>query len=274
MIKKNRDRENYTFANINLLGKCNADCYFCLGKDISQDLAGKDQLKLHFMKWKNFMPFLHLCKKHGIRNLYLTGQTADGLQYKYLGELVDFLQGSWFRVGVRTNGYLAKRNIATIRKMDGEIGYSLHSLNPETNKIIMGRSDLPDWDCLLSKSGKRVRVSIVLNRYNVGEIFAIVKYVSGFRNVKYIQVRRISTDTRLGKLYEDIEMFEHFYKAFSTAYEKIDDFSLAPEYELYGKKICFWRTVETSCNSLNYFTDGTISDEYFIVEGYLKNKQK
>lgn len=35
-----------------------------------------------------------------------------------------------------------------------------------------------------------------------------------------------------------------------------------------------WRTVETSVNSINYFTDGTISDEYFIVEGYLKENDE
>ena len=35
-ISKNRCREKYTFANINLLGACNANCYFCLGKDIAE----------------------------------------------------------------------------------------------------------------------------------------------------------------------------------------------------------------------------------------------
>jgi hypothetical protein len=31
-----------------------------------------------------------------------------------------------------------------------------------------------------------------------------------------------------------------------------------------------WRTVGTSVNSLNYFTDGTLSGEYFVIEGYSK----
>ena len=35
-IVKNRNRNAYTFANINLLGHCNANCYFCLGKDIAE----------------------------------------------------------------------------------------------------------------------------------------------------------------------------------------------------------------------------------------------
>jgi hypothetical protein len=41
--------------------------------------------------------------------------------------------------------------------------------------------------------------------------------------------------------------------------------------DIYGKQVNFWRTVETSVNSINYFTDGTISDNYFVVEGYVKN---
>jgi hypothetical protein len=31
-------------------------------------------------------------------------------------------------------------------------------------------------------------------------------------------------------------------------------------------------TVRTSVNNYNYFTDGTVSDEYFVIEGYLKNR--
>ena len=39
-ITKNRNRKEYSFANINLLGNCNANCYFCLGKDIQEELKG------------------------------------------------------------------------------------------------------------------------------------------------------------------------------------------------------------------------------------------
>lgn len=53
---------------------------------------------------------------------------------------------------------------------------------------------------------------------------------------------------------------------------RMEDFYGAERYQLYGKEVCFWRTVETCANSINYFTDGTISEEYFVVEGYMKNK--
>ena len=273
IIKKNRNREKFTFANINLLGSCNANCYFCLGKDITEQLKGKNQLHIHFSQWKNFDIFLERCKEEGVKKLYLTGQTADGLQYHYLNELIDYLQNNGFLVGVRTNGYLAEAKMDSILKMKDEIAYSIHTLNPEVNKIIMGKNYLPNWDKLIPMSGDNVRISIVLNRYNYDEIENIIEYISKFENVRYIQIRRISTDTRYESLKEDIELYEKFYNYISEKYKdsRMDDFYCAQRYKIYGKEVNFWRTVETSINSLNYFTDGTCSDEYFIVEGYLKH---
>lgn len=273
LIFKNRNREKYSFANINLLGQCNVDCYFCLGKDILSELEGKNQLGIHFSQWKNFDKFLDRCKKEKIQKLYLTGQTADGLQYKYLDEIVDYLQNQDFLAGVRTNGYLAEKKMKSIQKMKAGIGYSIHSLDSETNYKIMKKKDLPNWEKIIPQSGNNARVSIVLNRYNVGEFDNLCKYISKFSNIRYIQIRRISTDTREDLLKKDIKLYEKFYNEFSQKHEKKSEFYLANTYELYGKEINFWRTVETSVNSLNYFTDGTCSDQYFIVEGYLKYKE-
>jgi MoaA/NifB/PqqE/SkfB family radical SAM enzyme len=274
MINKNRNREDYSFANINLLGNCNADCYFCLGKDIECELEGKNQLNTPPWEWKNFTKFLDLCEDKGIEKLYITGQTADGLQLplNFLTGLVGGLQFYGFKVGVRTNGYLAVQKMKSIQLMNGGIGYSIHSLDRETNHKIMGRYDMPDWDVIIPQSGPNVRISIVVNRYNIDEIENIVKYCSKFPNVRYIQLRRISTDTRLEELADDIILYEQFYKKFREEHgEPFGEFFLAQQYMWHGKEVNFWRTVETSCNSINYFTDGTISDEYFIVEGYLKN---
>lgn len=272
MINKNRDRKLPIFANINLLGECNANCYFCLGKDISTELKGKNQLETHFSRWENFKEFLSLCHKNKIKNLYFTGQTADGLQYKYLEEAVDFLQGIGFNIGVRTNGILAEQKMKTINQMNGGIGYSIHSLDDATNYKIMGTILQPKWEKIIPISGENVRISIVLGRYNIDEFFSLVEYISQFKNVRYIQVRRISTDTRYEELKKDILLYEQFYEEFEKAYPSYGNFYSASLHQLLGKEVNFWRTVETSINSFNYFTDGVISDEYFIIEGYLKNK--
>jgi len=68
IINKNREREDFSFANINLLGRCNANCYFCLGKDIKTELEGKNQMTVPFQNWKNFDKFLTMCKEKGVKN--------------------------------------------------------------------------------------------------------------------------------------------------------------------------------------------------------------
>lgn len=121
--------------------------------------------------------------------------------------------------------------------------------------------------------GNNVRISIVLNRYNINEMDDLIKYCAGFPNVKYIQVRRISTDTRIDYLQEDIDLYEEYFDYIKEKNEQTGEFYLAQQFFIHGKEVNFWRTVETNINSLNYFTDGTCSDEYFIVEGYLKNRE-
>lgn len=274
MIEKQRNREKYTFANINLLGKCNANCYFCLGKDIDEILSLQNQTQVHFSEWKNFERFLKVCKENNIKKLYITGQNTDSLVYKYFEELVEYLKNEGFLVGIRTNGYLAEQKLDLINKCNDEIGYSIHSLNPEKNYKIMGHRDFPNWEYIIPNTKPVTRVAIVVNRYNIDEFFDLVKYISKFDNVSYIQARRISTDTRYAEMEEDIKLYEELYNKVKKEYPKLRDFYSAEIFEIYGKEVCFWRTVQTTVNSINYFSDGTLSEEYFVVEGYLKNMNK
>lgn len=277
MINKNRNRSLYTFANINLLGKCNANCYFCLGKDIPELLNKHNQLHTHFKYWKNFDKFLEKCKENNIQKLYITGQNTDSLCYDYFKELVIYLKEKGFKVGIRTNGYNIENKLDGILELNDEIGLSIHTLNPKTNKIIMGREDLLDLNYLLPKiktPNNTIRVAIVLNRYNKDELKDILYYLSKFKDIEYIQVRRISTDTREDCLSEDIKIYEEKYQEILNEYKNYENFYNAQIFTIFGKKVCFWRTVETSANSINYFTDGTISDNYFVIEGYLNNYNK
>lgn len=134
-----------------------------------------------------------------------------------------------------------------------------------------GVGQVPNWKEILTNSGDNVRISTVVTRCNEHEFFDVVRRLSEFP-IKYIQARRVSTDTRLDELNPDIAAYERLYTFVSRAFPMTRKFFTdAEEYEIYGKKVVFWRTVKTSINSMNYFTDGTISGEYFIVEGYLKN---
>lgn len=232
---------------------------------------------MHFSKWLNFYAFLEQCKKDNIHKLYLTGQNTDALCYKYFYELVLFLKQEGFKIGIRTNGYNIDKNIAAIRELNDEIGLSIHSLNPETNKKIMGRSEILDWERIIKDiktENNSVRVAIVINRYNQYEVMDLIYYLSNFKEISYIQARRISTDTRFEELKEDIEIYERMYQVVVKNFPICGNFYNAQRINMFGKEVCWWRTVETSVNSLNYFTDGTISDNYFVVEGYLNNYNK
>jgi len=271
-FEKNWERSAPSFANINLLGKCNADCYFCLGKDIDPVLSKQNQLVTHFTEWKNFNKFITLCKDNNINNLYITGQNTDALMYRHIGSIIDYLQRKeGFKVGIRTNGYLGLRTLKrkAMAQCKNSVGFSIHTLNPETNQKIMGRSDIPDWESIIP-SVPQARVSIVINRHNSHEVFDLIEYISKFPNVKYIQLRRICTDTREEYLLPDIDAFERVAHTINCEHDAIGDFYGAPLYEIMGKEVCLWRTVKTDIDSYNYFTDGTISEQYFVVEGYMR----
>lgn len=275
IFSKNRNRQAPDFANINFLGYCNVNCFFCLGKDIETELrAAGSQLYTGPSKLKNLGKFLQLCKDDGIEKIYITGQNCDSLQYQYLGPLFAQIKKVYgLKVGVRTNGYLLDKHMIKFLNhwCDLSVGISIHTLNPTRNKMIMNKWDIPNWDEIIPALNKP-RIAIVFNRYNKGEMTELIEYCSKFDNVPYIQIRRISTDTRQEYFREEVEEYEAYHSWVEANFPKIRDFYGASEYNMFGTPVCFWRTVKTEINSYNYFSDGTISKEYFVVEGYLKNK--
>jgi molybdenum cofactor biosynthesis enzyme MoaA len=274
IFSKNRNRAaSPEFANINLLARCNANCFFCLGKDLGDEIANRNDTTVHFSEWANWEKFLVTVKEAGVRKVYLTGQNTDSLLYRYLDELIDELHRHDFGVGLRTNGALAIRKMDSINKCELSAGYSIHSLNAATNRKIMGWNFIPDWDTILTKT-RRSRVAMVLNRFNIGEFYDIVSLVSRYPNVRYMQARRISTDDRQKELLPDVLLYEELFADVARKYEQIGEFFGAATYDVMGVPVTFWRTVKTDISSINYFTDGTISDVYFVVEGYRLNREK
>lgn len=270
---KNRNRKNPTFANINLQGPCNYQCYFCLGKDIKSS-ACKNYLQTHFEEWKNFKEYLEKCKNANIQKIYLTGQNTDPLLYRYLEELIEYLKVENFQVGIRTNGLLSLEKIKEINSINEKIGLSIHSLNPDTNEKITGVRTIPDWSRIIDEIQVPIRIAIVVTRYNKDEILDIIQYFSKFEKIKYIQLRCISTDERYEELKEDIGCFKQLSEEIQEQYPVLKEFYTSSIYEIYGKEVSLWQTVKTSINSYNYFTDGIISENYFVVEGYKEQKEK
>ena len=273
LFKKNYNREAVDFANINLLGKCNADCYFCLGKDLGSLISNRQDTKVHFSQWENFDKFIDVLNKNQVKKVYVTGQNTDSLLYDHLEELVNYLHANNFQVGLRTNGLLALKNLDIINNCELSTGYSIHTLRNDKCKSIMGWNKTLDWDDILAKT-ERPRVAMVINRYNYEEFYDVVKYVSKHKHLRYFQARRISTDLRKELLEEDLLIYEKLYQEVNNKFPLVREFYGAPIYNIFGVECVFWRTVQTKVNSVNYFTDGTVSEEYFIIEGYLKNRKR
>lgn len=271
--EKNVTREQkYSFANINLIGKCNADCYFCLGKDIDEELSKQNQMGIHFSQWENLDLYLDQCEAYGVQKIYLTGENTDPLIYKYVGELIDYVQGCGFHVGIRNNGYLALRQMVHINRCKDEIGYSVNAISPEANLKLMGRSDIPNWKKIIPAT-KNPRTSIIVSRYNQHEFFDIVQFLSQFENIRYIQARCIVSETRNDEMIEDQEAFEALHEEVKSRFALVETFHGASIYNIFGMKVSFWKNWNTNINALNYFSDGTISESYFIISGYLENKK-
>lgn len=266
---KNRNREKPSFANINLQGPCNYQCYFCLGRDISLGSC-HNYLNNHFSKWKNFHKYLEKCKRDGIKKIYLTGQNTDPLLYKYLQELIEYLKDEGFHVGIRTNGVLGLEKMDIINSLNDEVGLSIHSLTSDINKKITNHSIIPDWDMIIKKIKVPLRIAIVVTRYNKNEILSLIQFFSKYKNISYIQLRCIATDERYEELKEDIDCYKEVTSEIMEKFSYLRDYYTASIYDVYGIEVCLWKTVATTINSYNYFTDGIISTNYFVVEGYKK----
>ncbi len=268
---KNRNRKEPVFANINFQGPCNYKCYFCLGNDIC--LSNKlNYLNVHFKEWKNLEEYLKLCKQKNIEKIYLTGQNTDPLLYKYLKEFIDYLKEQGFKVGIRTNGYTSLMMMDTINSINGSFSLSIHSLNSNTHYQITKVKTIPDWDKIIPLIKVPLRVAVVVNRYNENEIFEIINYLSKFKNIRYIQLRCVATDTRYDDLKEDMKSFKKISDEINKKYDCVREFFTSKIYNINGMEVDLWKTVSTDINSLNYFTEGIISDDYFVIEGYNKNK--
>lgn len=262
------------------MGKCNLKCFFCIGNELKNisEQVGKNitkisQLNVPFKEWKNFDRFLKDTKDIGIEKLYLTGMNTDPALYKYLPELIKYLKEQGFKVGIRTNGYYYPKQMPEVlSSLNSGISYSIHSVNPDINRKIIGTSKMPAWDIIIPKSGENCRVATVVNRYNEDDILNTIKYLSKFPNVKYIQLRSICSDIEKERYTLDTQAFENLKNKIAKNFSKVKDYKGYPVYNIYGKEVSFWDPLQVTINSTNYFTDGTISNSYFVTEGYSKSK--
>jgi molybdenum cofactor biosynthesis enzyme MoaA len=256
----------FDFANIDLIGPCHYKCFYCLG-NLTQ--INGNYLKSHFDCWQGFEGFLYKLQENNVKQIYLTGHNTDPLQYKHLDPLVDYLQAGGFRVGLRTNGLLARIRMSTINKLDtcmgDAVGYSMLSLNADTTLKIAGREDVPVWSDILSETKVPYRCSIVINRYNASEIGEMLEFLSQF-SPEYVQLRKVYSDDRHArKLKADRDAFENIRQHYESNAWAIEFFANNIVIkEMYPFPLDLWRMEDCTMDTLTYFVNGTSTEFYFV----------
>lgn len=252
------------YGEILFVGQCNFKCFYCLGYEMHKSTKC-NTLNTHFQEWPNFSKWLYKLQRHNVKTIYLSSTNSEPMLYTYLSELIDFLQELGFNIGIRTN---ASHDLLVCNKCKEEISLSLQSLNPETFEKITGVSLTFDFlNNLRQLTNPNVRVSIVVNRYNYLEIFDMLHKLKKY-NLRYVQLRQCY------KYYEtdiqpDIDAFNDVVSKLKSFPVK-GNFNESIIYDVDGLPVSVWETVfkKESISSSNYWTNGVITDNNLLVEGY------
>lgn len=274
MSDNNIPQSKIHYGEILFVGPCNLKCFYCLGHEMHKSVYESNLMRLHFSEWKNFKSWLEELREHNAPVVYLSSTNSEPLLYPYMAELIRYLQGWGFKVGIRTNGSL---DTTVCNLCDEEISLSLQSFNPDTFKKITGVPLTFDFLANLRKiKSSNVRVSIVVNRYNKDEIFDMLDELTKFK-LAYVQLRQrylyYWEDTSIeedqdaineigGKLYENYKILGRYKK------ETLD-------YDYKGMKVSLWWTVfsKKAIMSSNYWTNGKITHNNLLIEGYEECRQ-
>ena len=275
---KKRKPATKNYGEIYFMGVCNCSCFYCIGKEISASTS-QEQVTMSTppRELRNFNKFIEELHQRKITTVYLSSVKTDPLLYKHLDTMVDILHEEGFKVGIRTNGYDFWKNKRVFKKLDEEISFSVQALDEEKNFRICHRTYTPSWGAIvqwLRENGKRCRFTMVLNRYNEGELQKLLDFSAANSDVvEYVQARRLYKELELSPA-EDETVFQLEH---SRIQEKCGE-----PYACFGQSPCYWwrngdKKVSVSfwskpfekdtINSVNYFVTGEITTACKIVRG-------
>lgn len=262
------------YGEILFLGPCNYSCYYCLQNEMDKLRQEKEnQLNIHYTKWNNFDKFILSCKNENIDKIYLSSTCTDPLIYMYLDELINELQKNDFKVGIRTNGILANQKLEEIKKLDEEISFSINSFNKETNMKITKKEFIPDYDNILKfleENNKKCRISIVVNKYNYKEIPEILEKLKNYNCISYVQLRKMYKYYKKMNMTEEENAFTSITNWLEENAIQVDSYYESKVYEYKNLKVSLWENVfsKNSVQSINYYTNGIISDFNLLIPIY------
>ncbi|MFI3307109.1 MAG: radical SAM protein [Mycoplasmatota bacterium] len=272
------------YGEILMIWPCNLNCYYCLKNEI-KDKNEDSYVNTHFLKWKNFEKFINTLKEQDIDTIYLSSINTEPMLYKYLKELILYLKNQKLKVGIRTNGVLLsqEKNINILRLLDEKISISLQGIHYDTFVNITGTNLFFDVEKLLIKlreKNLKVRFTFVVNVENYRELDSLIQLLEKYsENIKYLQIRKIYKyyEANQKDFCDDMNKYFDVKELLEKKYKKIEGFYESVGVQTSKKlKIYFWDDVfkKESVQSLNYFVDGTISDNTLLLQCYNEERKK
>ena len=256
------------YGEILINGKCNLNCFYCLGCEMDNDVY--KPYNMHFSEWKNFKEWVNSLE--GTPKIYISSTNSEPLLYPYLSELIEYLQYNGFKVGIRTNASLPKMDI--VSQCDEEISVSLQSLEPITFQKITGKpltfDILDNINKIELKDSATLRVSIVVNRFNEFEIFSILNELKSIEKISYVQLRKVYKFIATDDFHDDLNAYLRISSYIKHVYQKIGNFKESEIFNVHGLHVSLWNDVFSShsIKSSNYWTDGKMTLNNLLVPGY------
>src|SRR3989338_74883 len=179
----------YDYANILFTGKCNLDCYECIGK--SPQLQGLKANTATF-PLRNIDALIGMVNRHSIKDLAFTGTNVDPQLYRYEKEFIVYVRERLTfpaSLSLHTNGLLALRKLDEFNSYD-KASVSFPSYNPGTYAAVTGRRKQPDIQAILKAASIPVKLSMLVTPHNAGEISDYISQ-SAELGVKRIVIRKL-----------------------------------------------------------------------------------
>lgn len=246
------------FANIHFSGKCNRNCYFCIGQ-FMQALEPFNNLNKENLD--GFDDFIIKCKEYKITEVALTGSNTDPLLYRFIPSLKDKLGRSldlqMFRI--TTNGVKVLNNLETWNLFDFA-SITFCSFDETINQKMMGGVPVNIRE-IIKQTKFDFRINILLSSYNIinNDLMATID--------KLIDAgtKKINLREPYGQPNMRSSLNKFLQKNKLTFTHKI----LGNDALTYrGCEICYWDVHYTEVESVNLYANGRVSNDYPITRGH------
>ena len=249
--------KNYDFWNILFSGKCNARCPYCIGWKLEE----KHPWNLDIIPPKNLENFIALVKKHAIQEIICTGTDTDPLLYHYQKELLEIFRKETpnTKISVHTNWFLILRQLSTFNLYD-KATISLPSFNETTFQTMMGtKQKVLDLQGISEATNIPLKVSRIVSEMNNTweETSDYLENISRTK-IRRIAFRKLASDTSSWE--KEVEILENLWARYHWEYRG------NPIYTFWDIEITLWSFTKTTSNSINLFSDGSISTTYLLKE--------